>query len=276
MNYKIVSDSASNLFSLPGSSFSFVPLTIHCEEREFSDTPRLDLDDMLQTLKNTTKHSSTSCPNVQDWLDAFGEAETVYAVTITGNLSGSYAAAMQARSLFLQEHPKARVHVFNTLSAGPEMELILEKLAALQAAGIEFEKTVEEVERYLQKTHLVFCLQSLHNLARNGRVSPAKAKIAGILGIRVVGKASEEGTLQPLHNCRGGAKSLDTLFTVMKEHGFCGGKVRIAHCRNQADAETLRQKILSFAKDCDVQIRSTTALCSFYAEEGGLLVGFEG
>ncbi|MBQ8894332.1 MAG: DegV family protein [Clostridia bacterium] len=270
MNYRIVSDSASNLHTLH-ENYRCVPLTIHCEGREFTDDPRLDLGEMLQTLKATAQKSSTSCPNVQDWLDAFQGADHVFAVTITGNLSGSYAAAMQAAALC-----DARVHVFNTLSAGPEMELIIEKIDELQAAGKNFDETVKEVNAYMRKTHLIFCLQSLNNLARNGRVSPAKAKIAGILGIRVVGVASAEGTLQPLHNSRGSVKSLEAILSVMKERGFKGGKIRIAHCRNSEAAETLRQKILALAKDCDIRIRSTTALCSFYAEEGGLMVGFEG
>lgn len=276
MNFKLVSDSASNLFSLPNSDYAFVPLTIHCENREFPDIPQLDLEDMLQTLKNTDQKSSTSCPNVQDWLDAYEGADHILAVTITGALSGSCSAAMQARELYLQEHPHAKVEVLDSLSAGPEMELLLEKASELHQAGCSFEKLVEEVKQYAQSTHLIFCLKSLRNLARNGRVSPAKAKMAGILGIQVVGKASDEGTLQPLHNCRGVAKSHAAILAEMKLGGFNGGKVRIAHCRNAAAAEALRQQISERHPTADITVRACTALCSFYAEEGGLMIGYEG
>ena len=35
---------------------------------------------------------------------------------------------MAARELYLQEHPGAKVAVFDSLSTGPELRLILEKL----------------------------------------------------------------------------------------------------------------------------------------------------
>ena len=276
MAYKIIADSASNLFKTEGAAFACVPLTIHCGDREFTDTPDLDLDEMLDFLKTTKERSSTSCPNVQDWLDAFGEAEEVYGVTITSNLSGSYSAAMQAKELYLQEHPERKVHIFDTLSAGPEMELAVEKLAALLKEGCSFEETVAALQDYLKKTHLLFSLESVQNLARNGRVSAAKAKLVGVLGIRIVGKASDQGTLQPLHNCRGAKKNLDTILAVMKEHGFRGGKVRIAHCRNEAAAEALKERLKKWIPVCEILVRRCTALCSFYAEIGGLMIGFEG
>ena len=121
MNYKIVADSASNVFSLDEVPFSCVPLKIICGENEYIDTPELDLDAMLQDLKTTKQKSSTSCPNVYDWMQSFEGADHIFAVCITGNLSGSYAAAEQAKDLYLQDHPESKIHVINTLTAGPEM-----------------------------------------------------------------------------------------------------------------------------------------------------------
>ncbi len=277
MSYKILSDSSSNLFTLEGESpYAYVPLKITCEDTDFIDTPRLNIAEMIRMLKSTNQRSTTSCPNVQDWMDAFAGAEEVYAVTITSSLSGSYSAAVQARNLYLQEHPETKIHIVDTLSAGPEMELIIENLAALKQAGLSFEDTVQAITKYCRKSHLLFSLESLKNLANNGRVSHAKAKLVGVLGIRIVGKASDKGTLQPLHKCRGTAKTMETLFSEMLTSGYNGGKVRIAHCCNKEAAENLLQRIKNMFSHADIKIRECTALCSFYAEEGGLLVGFEG
>lgn len=275
MNYKIVADSAANTYELQDAPFAFVPLTIHCEGREFIDTPALDLEEMLTLLRRTKEKSSTSCPNMQDWLEAFGEAEEVYAVAITGSLSGSYNAAEQAKAAYLEAHPDAKVHVINTLSAGPEMTLIVERLAALKTAGCTFEETVADITAYSQKTKLSFCLESVQNFARNGRISMAKAKLVGTLGIRIVGRASDEGTLQQEHLCRGAGKGLQMLLEEIRQNGFKGGKVRIHHCHNPKAAEALRDALLKEAAYCDIAIRHCGALCSFYAEEGGLLVGYE-
>ena len=124
----------------------------------------------------------------------------------------------------MEEHPDARVCVLDTLSVGPESHLIIDKLRELILQGLPFEEIEAQIREYMKKTHLLFSLESLENLARNGRTSPAVAKLVGVLGIRIVGKASDEGTLQPLHKCRGEKRALATIVDEMKKHGYCGGK----------------------------------------------------
>lgn len=118
-------------------------------------------------------------------------------------------------------------------------------------------------------------LKSLKNFANNGRVSPAVAKIVGIAGICIVGKASDEGTLAPTHKCRGEAKSLKTLLTDLQELGLREGNVSIGHCQNEHAANQLKEMILDRFPQTQVEIHMLRGLCSFYAEKGGLLVGFE-
>ena len=141
---------------------------------------------------------------------------------------------------------------------------------------MDFESVVKAVHTYQTSTRTLFCLQSLANLARNGRVNPAAAKLAGVLGIRVVGKASEQGTLEMLHKCRGERKAMDTVFAEMVSNGFCGGRLRISHCQNGEAAEALKQAALAAYPGSDVKIMNCGALCSFYAERGGLIIGYEG
>lgn len=275
MKFKIVSDSSSNIFSFPGVSFASVPLKINTAEAEYVDDENLDLANMVRQLQEYKGKSGTSCPNVNDWIEAFGDAEYVFAVTITSNLSGSCASALQAKAIYEENHPGAKVFVVDTLSTGPEMRLIMERIREWIDEKLPFEQIKEKIKEYQKRTHLLFSLESLTNLARNGRVSPAVAKIAGVLGIRVVGCASEVGTLQQLHKCRGEKKALETLFQEMKDRGFIGGRTRIAHCFNPEAAAKLKEAILRAFPKCDIHIEPATALCSFYAEQGGLLVGFE-
>jgi len=275
MKFKIVSDSSSNIFSFPGVSFVSVPLRINTAEAEYVDDENLDIAKMVQELQEYKGKSGTSCPNVNDWIEAFGDAEYVFAVAITSNLSGSCASAIQAKAIYEENHPGAKVFVVDTLSTGPEMRLIMERIREWIDEKLPFEQIKEKIREYQKRTHLLFSLESLTNLARNGRVSPAAAKIAGVLGIRVVGCASEVGTLQQLHKCRGEKKALETLFQEMKDRGFIGGRTRIAHCFNPEAAAKLKEAILKAFPKCDIHIEPATALCSFYAEQGGLLVGFE-
>ena len=129
--------------------------------------------------------------------------------------------------------------------------------------------------KYLQQNGLLFSLESLNNFAANGRVSPAVAKIAGVLGIRIVGKASDAGTLEPTDKCRGEAKAVSTIMKHLKENGLKNGKVQIAHCRNEKAAAALKGMIEAELPEVTVKIGKNLGLCSYYAERGGMLVGYE-
>ncbi len=276
MPVRIVSDSSSNLFKLEGVDYAVVPLKIVAGDKEYVDVPNLDVERMLRELAEYGGKSGTSCPNAAEWLDAFGGADTVFAITITGALSGSFACADQARREYIQLHPKANIFVLDSLSAGPELQLILEKLRELVLAGKDFAEIRDGIVAYSKSTRLLFALQSLQNLAANGRVSPVAAKLAGLLGIRLVGRASAQGTLELLHKCRYDAVAIRKLTDEMAHQGFRGGKVRVAHCLNEPLAARFADAVRDRFGASDISIVPCTALCSFYAERGGLMIGYEG
>ena len=273
--FKIVSDSSCDIFELEGARFSSVPLTIVAGEKEFIDTMDANPSDMVNYLKNYKGKSGSSCPSTAAWLDAFSDADEIFALTITSGLSGSYNAACVARDMALSENPEKKIYVIDSLSAGPELTLIINKLNEYNKKGLSFDEVKEKIEEYKKHTGLVFMLQSLKNLANNGRTSHAVAKIASILGICLIGKASDEGTLEPLGKSRGVKKAISGVVQAMLENGYKGGKVIISHCFNKEGAEELKKKICDLFINADILIQNTKILCSFYAEEGGMLVGFE-
>ena len=272
---KIVADSSANVMQLQKVAFAVAPLKIITAQREFVDDQNLDLPDMLSHFESYKGRSQTSCPNPEDWLKAFGDAEDVFCVTITSGLSGSYNAACIAKSMYEAENPGRRVFVIDSLSAGPELTLIVEKLQGLICEGKSYEEICSYMPEYQKKTGLLFILESLKNFAANGRISPAVAKIAGVLGIRIVGKASDQGTLEPTDKCRGEAKALSTILERLKESGIKAGRVHLAHCQNALAAGKLKDMIRNALPDVVVTIGENLGLCSYYAEKGGILVGYE-
>ena len=272
---KIVADSSANLMELKTVAFDAAPMKVITAQREFVDDRNLDLDEMIGFFKSYKGRSQSSCPNPEDWLTTFGDAEDVFCVAITSGLSGSYNTACIAKEMYEAEHPGRRVFVIDSLSAGPELTLIVEKLEEMISEGKSYEEICTYIPEYQKKTGLLFMLESLNNFAANGRVSPAVAKIAGVLGIRIVGKASDVGTLEPTDKCRGEAKSLSAILKHLKESGLKTGKVILAHCLNESAANTLKNMIETELPGVAVKIGINLGLCSFYAEKGGLLVGFE-
>ena len=272
---KIVADSSANLLALSRVPFASAPMKVITGEREFVDDAALNVEGMVAYFDTYKERSWTSCPNPGDWLDAFADADDIFCVTITSGLSGSYNAACAAKEMLKAEAQDKRVFVIDSLSAGPELQLIIEQLENWICQGYSYEEICLKITEYTRKTGLVFMLESLKNFAANGRVSPAVAKLAGLLGIRIVGKASAQGTLEPVDKCRGETRSLDAILRHLREMGLATGKVRIAHCRNLPAAQRLKALISQHFPQVNVEIAACLGLCSYYAEQGGMLVGFE-
>lgn len=276
MKIRIVADSSANLFTAPDNSIVSVPLTLRTDEREFVDNESLDIKEMTDYFASYKGKSGSACPSSQDWVDAFGDAEEIYAIAITSNLSGSFNSLRIAKEQYEEEYPDRKVCIIDSLSAGAELKLVVEKIQELHTEGKSFEEISAAVVEYMKHTHLIFCLKSLTNLANNGRVNPAVAKIAGVLNILVVGIASDVGTLEQKEKARGEKKAMVAIQNLMKELNYDGGKVIIDHCLNEKDANKLKDLILAAYPSADVRVAETRGLCSFYAEVGGLMIGFEG
>ena len=275
MNFRIVADSSCNILSMEDPNYTTVPLKI-VAAKEYVDNVELDLAGMVEDLQNHKGKSGSSCPNVGEWLEAFGDAEYIFGITITKHLSGSYNAGKQAADAYMEENPGRKVYIIDSLSTGPEMMMIVDKIRQCEAQGMDFEATKAAVLNYQNHNHTLFCLESMANLARNGRVNPAVAKIAGLLGIRVVGDV-KGGEITPVHKPRGAKKATEALVTMIKERGFQDGNLlRVAHCFAEAQALALRDAVKAEFPNMRFILEHTTALCSFYAEAGGLIIGFEG
>ncbi len=273
--FRIAADSSCNLLALDGADFVSVPLTIRTDAEEFRDDASLDVDAMVAALRATKGRSYSACPNIAQWEEAFGERGDVIAFTITSGLSGSYNAACAAKEICRQRDPSRRIHVVDSLSAGPEIALLIEKALSETRAGADFDGVRRAVQEYRERTRLLFALESMHNLAQNGRVNRLVATMAGVLGIRAVGQASAEGTLEMLGKARGARRTRQLMLSEMERLGYRGGSARIGHCQNETLALEIRDEIRRRFPAADAQIHPLRGLCSYYAERGGIMLGFE-
>lgn len=275
MKRKIVADSSCDMWELNGVDFAVAPITISTDNKHYVDNQELDVHLMSEELAKYKGVSHTACPSVGSWLDCYEGFDEVFVVTLTGSMSGTYNSAMTAKGIYEEENENVKVHVFDSLSTGPEMRLLIEKLKEMIDEDLPFEEIVEKGQDYLNHTRLFFALKSLHNFAMNGRVSKAVASAIGVLNISIFATASEEGTIQQISKCRGEKKVVKSMIEHLEDAGYHGGKVRISHADNLKLAHNVRDKILELYPNADIIVYPMGGLCTYYAEIGGLLVGCE-
>lgn len=277
--WKIVADSGCDYRQLknlaPDTEFISVPLTIQVGDQAFVDDANLDIDHMMEAMEASKSAAGSACPSPQAYQAAFEGAENIFVITITGGLSGSFNAARVARDMFVEEHPEVNIHLIDSLSAGGEMDLIVDEINRLIAAGLEFEELVQAITTYQENSKLLFVLAKVDNLVKNGRLSKLVGTVVGLLNIRMVGEASSEGKLELLQKARGHKKSVTAAFEEMKKAGYNGGRIVMAHRNNDKFFQQFSELVKVSFPNAVVDQVATSGLCSFYAEEGGLLMGYE-
>ena len=142
MKWKILADTGSNireLDNLPEDlAFDLIPLILHVDKKDFVDVPTLDVSELIDAVKESTT-SSSACPAPGVYAEKFSGADNVICFTISSELSGSFNSAELGKSIALEQNPDANIHIFNSRSAGGEIDLLVKKAIQLVDEGKTFE-----------------------------------------------------------------------------------------------------------------------------------------
>ena len=278
MKWKILTDTGSNLreiSNLPENiEFDLIPLILHVDKKDYVDTPSIDVADLIESVK-ASKSSSSACPAPGAYAEKFADAENVICFTLSSEISGSYNSAELGKSIALEQNPDANIYIFNTRTAGGEMDLLAKKAVEFIQEGKNFDEVIADLNAYHNNTHSGYMLKSIQNLVKNGRVSKVVGSVVGLLNIHIIGIRSEEGTIEMSGRARGEKKALKTLLKDIVDNGYSGNKLEIAHVLNRETAENFAEQVREKFPKADITISPTSGLCSFYAEMGGLIVGYE-
>ena len=277
MKWRIISDSSCDIFDLDHKRedlyFSTVPFVITVDDKDYVDNEELDVKELVKAMASSKK-SFTSCPSPAEWIREFGDEGDVFAVTISANLSGSYNSACTAREMILEQDPERNIEILNSRGTGPSLNMIIYKLCELIDKDLGFEEVRTEIHRFMEDHKLIFALSSYHNLVNNGRMPKIAGIVLGHLGLWGVGIASDEGTIKMKRIAKGGRKTLQVIMSDLKERVADKGCVVISHCENEEFANNLKKAVQSAYSGMEVHIMKTRGLCSYYAEKGGIIVGF--
>ena len=181
MRYKIIIDSCGELLDewKKDECFESIPLTLMVGAEQIIDDETFDQAEFIDKVAACPECPKSACPSPERYMRAYDcEAEHIYAVTLSSELSGSYNSALLGRDLIMEDHPDKKIHVFNSRSASIGESLIGMKIQECEEAGMSFEEVVSTVEHYIEGQHTFFILENLDTLRKNGRLSKVKALVA--------------------------------------------------------------------------------------------------
>jgi DegV family protein with EDD domain len=281
MTYRIVCDSCCDFTATErlDPRFVRVPLTIDIGEKHIVDDETFVQLTFLEDMAAYPEAPKSACPSIDRYLQSFDcDADMIFGVTLSAELSGSYNAAFQARTLYLEEHPGAKIHIFNSRSASSGELVVARKIHELAEAGKTYEEIINAVEHYISEMDTLFVLENLEVLRKNGRLSTLQAVVTGTLHIKLLMGSTPEGTI-----CKHGQglsikQTLSKLAARVAER--CAEKdmsqkiLVIAHCACLDRAKYVSDLIRKSCNFREIVITTTGGISSMYANDGGVIVAY--
>lgn len=275
---RIVADSSCDLTPdlKEQLGIQLVPLTITVGDQHFKDDETLDVDHMLNIIESSKDVPRSACPSPQDFMDAFAEKGSVFVVTLTAALSGTYNSAVIAKNLFLEEQKEKFIHIFDSKGSSVKETLIALKIKEMIDRGLVENEIVDEVNAYIKKMKFFFQLGSLDIMIKNGRISKMKGIIGGVLNLKPILHATENGEAELYQTVRTEKKSIQRLVEIVGEecNDFSDRILAISHCYAKEKAEIIKKEIEARYNFKEVFVVPTKGLSSLYTSRGGITIAF--
>ena len=208
-----------------------VPLTIHFGDEERHDGVDLSVEEFYRRLR-AGEMSRTTQPAPADFEAVYRAlahegAEAIISCHMSSKLSGTFqSAALAAQAVDVP------VHVVDTRSASLGSGLVAIEAARLAREGADLEVILARINSIITQQRVLFMVDTLEYLQRNGRIGKAQAFVGGLLNVKPI-LTLEDGVVAPLERARGRAKAIARL---MERLGETAGGVPLRVALVHADA----------------------------------------
>ncbi|HHZ03018.1 MAG TPA: DegV family protein [Tissierellia bacterium] len=274
MKSNLIVDSCVD-FNEETEKFERVPFRILIDDEEIVDE-NTDITELIKKMKNSTSQIKTACAPPEDFMNKLKEHTHNFVVTISSQLSGSYNSARIAVDTFKEKFPDTFVHIFDSKTACAGETMIALKVKQLIEENFKPNEIVEHTEKYISKLRTLFILDSLDNLAKNGRISNFKAILANIMHIVPIMGEDGEGRIVLKERVRGKKRAFARLIEMIDEYNvdFENTVLGITHVNCLEKAEKLRDEIKAKYPFKDIKIFKSGGLSTVYADDGGIVIAF--
>lgn len=275
MSYKIVLDSCGELPEelKKDERFERVPLTIQVGSENIIDDDTFNQKEFLKKVAACSECAKSACPSPEKYMESYcTNAEDVFVITLSSQLSGSYNSACLGKQLYEEKYGAKNIHVVDSKSASIGQTQIALKIVELYEEGKTFDEICTEIEVFRDTNNTYFILDNLETLRKNGRLSRVKSLVASTLSIKPI-MAAEEGTIIQLAQSMGMKKALQKMADMLVKVTSEPEKKRlmISYCNCLERAETFKKLMQERAEFKEVILVDMAGISSTYANDGGII-----
>lgn len=236
MGVRIVTDSTADLPKelCRELGIEVVPLTVRFGEESYLDGVTLESDGFWAKLKESPHHPSTAQPAPGDFLEVYRRIHEAGDEIVSIHISSKMSGTVNSAEIAAQMLPEAGISVVDTRSVSLGLGMVALGAARMAKEGKSREEIVAWANRTCDKMNILFTIDTLEFLRRNGRIGKATALLGGLLGIKLILQVDQEGVVAPADKVRGRSRVLARAREIMQQRVAPGKRIRLAVVHTQS------------------------------------------
>ncbi|MBN2173478.1 MAG: DegV family EDD domain-containing protein [Bacteroidales bacterium] len=219
-----------------------VPLTVHFEKDFYLDSITITPSEFYKLMEESTTNPTTAQPTYKDFTNKYNylssHYESIIGLHISEKMSGTFSNSRKAAYAVKERQMKdISVHSSNKTTVG--LGLLVLRAAEAIEKGTSFESLSNQIDDWVQKSHLLVSAQTLKYMIRGGRVSAVKGFIGKLMGVQPIVKVNTEGKTELFGKPTSTRQSMKIVIneTVKLIDGKKLWGYAIAHANNMKGAE---------------------------------------
>lgn len=227
----------------------WVPYYIHRGSEVLRDLVTIKPEEFYRWLPSAKELPHTASPGPGDYMQVYQKlteeenVDEIISIHMTSKGSGAYQAALAAKEMLLENMPKIKIVVIDTLNVSMCHGWMVIEAAREALKGSSLSIIVDKVRSMIPISKMLQTADTLKYLYMGGRIGKAKHLVASLLDIKPI-ISMVDGVIVPLGQARSRKRAYKMM--VDKLEGAVGtGKFKIAfvHAAAQEEAEKLKTMV---------------------------------
>ncbi len=241
MTIHIVTDSSVRFLNPDNNHhdlISLVPTTVRFEGQSIEDRPDLQLDEVRASFEAEPGKAYADPASVEQFVEAYSRLQDVtdeiVSIHTSAGINSSFRNAVKASEGF---RGRCDIQIIDSTSLSAGLGMLASRAAAAAEAGESLEDVVRVVRGVIPRLYIVFFLDDLSYLERNGLVSRSQAILGNMLKVLPF-LTVEHGRLIPMEKVRTRIRAQEKLIEFVTEFSDLE-QLGILHSTPEPDEEAL-------------------------------------
>ncbi len=253
---RIVTDSSADIPSHVADrlGITVIPMRIRIGSKTLRDGVDIDRSEIYRHFSRTAAHPVSEPPLQQEFQQVYGQllsnADQILSIHLSGRVNRTVHHAQEVAKAFIG---RSKITVVDSRVFSCGLELLVTAAAEAAQAGASMEEIVRIIRGMIPHIYMVFFVESLDQLERQGFLGRGRMYADGGLGGRPL-LIVEDGEITALDRVRTRGKSVDRLFEFVSEFAHFG-RVTILQGRLADEAQLLFQRLNEAFPDKPLEVR---------------------